>query len=185
MADPLAVPLSRLFVVCGKVVEVRRGGVRGQGSAARRGNRRARLRSHATRRPRPQEDALRVAFEEYGQVQHVKVVKDKGGGLRGGGSGGQAGLDLGRSRRLAGLARSGRRGRIHDFDPGLAGTPKGGGPRRGPDLCVERCVPPSPRPSRRPTRPLALDSAPEQSPTSSSTGPRRQRWPWRRSTARS
>ena len=31
--------------------------------------------------PSPQEDTLRAAFEEYGEVQHVKLVKDKGGGL--------------------------------------------------------------------------------------------------------
>jgi hypothetical protein len=29
--------------------------------------------------PAPQEDTLRGAFAEYGDVQHVKVVKDKGG----------------------------------------------------------------------------------------------------------
>ncbi|KAI8471490.1 MAG: hypothetical protein J3K34DRAFT_233575 [Monoraphidium minutum] len=45
MADPLAVPLSRLFIVCGRAVE---------------------------------EETLRVAFSDYGSVQHIKVIKDKG-----------------------------------------------------------------------------------------------------------
>jgi hypothetical protein len=40
-------------------------------------------------RPTPtpaQEDTLRVAFSEYGTVQHVKVIKDKGGESQGRGS---------------------------------------------------------------------------------------------------
>ena len=37
-----------------------------------------------------QEETLRAAFSEYGNVQHAKVIKDKGGERRGrGGAGGK------------------------------------------------------------------------------------------------
>ena len=75
MADPLAVPLSRLFVVCGRAVEVRRGG--GRGGRPRGGP--PGVRSQPSPRPCPQEETLRGAFDEYGAVQHVKLIKDKGG----------------------------------------------------------------------------------------------------------
>ena len=75
MADPLAVPLSRLFIVCGRAVEVRCGG----GGLLLPCCLVPRVRSLATPPPCSQEEDLRAAFAEYGNVQHVKAIKDKGG----------------------------------------------------------------------------------------------------------
>jgi hypothetical protein len=38
-----------------------------------------RTRSDPFNLPPAQEETLRAAFAEYGNVQHVKVIKDKGG----------------------------------------------------------------------------------------------------------
>jgi hypothetical protein len=75
MADPLAVPLSRLFIVCGRAVEVSRAGAGSLEGGAGVGP----VRSLALPAAGSQEETLRGAFAEYGDVQHVKVIKDKGG----------------------------------------------------------------------------------------------------------
>lgn len=68
---------SRLFIVCGKAVEVRAAGTR----RADRATEQVIDSSHARGGfGAVQEEELKAAFVPYGAVQNVKVIRDKGGG---------------------------------------------------------------------------------------------------------
>ena len=78
-------PGSRLFIVCGRAVEVSLDAPLCCAAGPRDSKGRARNEPPlSTPSPHPpprlQEELLRAAFRAYGVVQHVRVIRDKGGG---------------------------------------------------------------------------------------------------------